>query len=309
MVGKAVTRLVFFWNYLRLLLRVRPAAIYSNTILNAGEVVIGRLLGSITLVHIHEGETMMKRHALSLRVSSWFTTYYTCVSRYSARSLSSLLGRSATVIPNGTDAVGVLCRESHREARGPVLGIIGGIQPNKGHHVAIQAAAELRQRTGSDLYLLFYGEVDDPAYHAALITLAREVGMDSCIEYRGSVADRRAIYADIDILLVPSFDECFPRVILEAFAHRRPVIASNVGGIPEMITDGENGLLVAPGDAAALGHAIDRLLRDAELAEKLVNAASTEVTANFRLVDTTDKTIAFIERTLATAPGTHAVGE
>ncbi len=133
--------------------------------------------------------------------------------------------------------------------------------------------------------------------------------MDSCIEYRGSVADRRAIYADIDVLLVPSFDECFPRVILEAFAHGRPVIASNVGGIPEMITDGENGILVAPGDAAALGRAIERLLRDTVLAEKLVNAASAEVTANFRLADTTDKTIAFIERTLATAPGTQAVAE
>jgi glycosyltransferase involved in cell wall biosynthesis len=76
------------------------------------------------------------------------------------------------------------------------------------------------------------------------------------------------------VLLLPSRSEGLPRVAMEAFARGRPVIGSRAGGIPDIVSDGVNGLLVPPGDARALAAAVERVLTDRELAERLAAAAA-----------------------------------
>ncbi|HZT15363.1 MAG TPA: glycosyltransferase family 4 protein [Gaiellaceae bacterium] len=83
-------------------------------------------------------------------------------------------------------------------------------------------------------------------------------------------------------LVLPSFSEGLPRVALEALARGRPVVGSRAGGIPDAVADGENGLLVPPGDAPALAEALVRLASDPELAERLASAARPSVEALLR---------------------------
>jgi glycosyltransferase involved in cell wall biosynthesis len=87
---------------------------------------------------------------------------------------------------------------------------------------------------------------------------------------------QREISAELDdstLLVLPSRSEGMGRVLVEAFCRARPVVASRVGGIPDLVQDGANGLLVEPGDIAALGDALVRVLTDRELAERLGSGA------------------------------------
>ena len=90
--------------------------------------------------------------------------------------------------------------------------------------------------------------------------------------FTGRRDDVPAVTAALDVAVLPSYREAQGLSILEAMALSRPVVASNVGGIPEMITDGETGLLVPPHDADALATALIRLLRDHPYADTLGRA-------------------------------------
>jgi glycosyltransferase involved in cell wall biosynthesis len=99
--------------------------------------------------------------------------------------------------------------------------------------------------------------------------------------FTGRREDVPAVTAALDVAVLPSYREAQGLVILEAMALSRPVVASNIGGIPEMITDGVTGLLVPSHDAAALAAAIVRLLRDHPLADTIARAAHDLVHERF----------------------------
>jgi glycosyltransferase involved in cell wall biosynthesis len=91
-----------------------------------------------------------------------------------------------------------------------------------------------------------------------------------------------ALLADADVCAMPSvWQDALPLAVMQPMALGRPVVASNVGGIPEMIVDGETGLLVPPGDAEALASALERLLHDREYAERLGRAARERAAKHF----------------------------
>lgn len=273
--------------YVRVLRAVKPRLIYSNTIRNGLEVVVARMLGIRTLVHVHEGETIMRHYARGLRIASLFTTYFVCVSQYSARSLQTVVGRKASVVPNGIRVKGAIPFAQRRAADSVLtLGMVGGIQPNKGQHVAIDAVATLMSERKLPVRLRLYGEVEDAAYRQRIGEQIVRLKLEPLVEFCGSVANRDEIYSGIDILVLASFDEAFPRVLLEAFTYSRPVVASRVGGVPEIVSDNENGLLVPPGNAAKLAEAILRLASDRDLVRRLTDTAIRDVRERFQLEDT-----------------------
>jgi glycosyltransferase involved in cell wall biosynthesis len=107
--------------------------------------------------------------------------------------------------------------------------------------------------------------------------LAVELGLAGRCQFHGAVADVPAFLAGLDICVLCSRSEGMPNVILEYMASGRPVVATAVGGVPEMVRDGVDGLLVPPGDAGRLADAWRRLLDDPALAARLAAAARARV--------------------------------
>lgn len=143
-------------------------------------------------------------------------------------------------------------RERLASVDGPVLGFVGSLSENKG----VLDLADAVSRTSVDPTVLVAG--DGPArdtFEAALN--GRGVFLDS-VPYD----QMPAVYAAMDVLVLPSHSEGLPRVLLEAGAAGVPVIATNVGGIPDVVREGETGLLCPPRDPAALAASIDSLFTD-----------------------------------------------
>ena len=119
-------------------------------------------------------------------------------------------------------------------------------------------------------------------YRAQYEALARKHGIADRFLFAGFREDVRYALKDFNIHVLPSYQEAFGRAIIEAMALELPVVASRVGGIPEIITHNVNGLLVPPGDADALAEQIGRLVDSPKLRSKLGEAAVTRVRERFR---------------------------
>ena len=154
---------------------------------------------------------------------------------------------------------------------GNVLVFAGRLGPQKALGVLLEALAEV-----PDITLVVGG---DGPERAALEARARELGIDGRVSFLGAVPRERVLrlFGAGDATVLSSAWENFPHTVVEALAVGCPVIATAVGGVPEVVRDGENGLLVPPGDAHALGAAIARFVGDAELRARLAAAARGSV--------------------------------
>jgi glycosyltransferase involved in cell wall biosynthesis len=204
------------------------------------------------------------------------------------------VGTPMQLIYNGVD----LDRYDHQEAcctlpeeygfpaGSPLVGVVARLEPEKGHPTLLEAWPMVLERV-PDARLLIVGE---GSQRDALEARAEDLGLlgepcegDACVGTRharpgakvvftGRRDDVPAVTAALDVAVLPSYREAQGLVILEAMALGRPVVASNVGGIPEMIEDGVTGLLVAPRDPEALADAIVRVLTDHPLADTMARA-------------------------------------
>jgi glycosyltransferase involved in cell wall biosynthesis len=186
------------------------------------------------------------------------------------------LGAERVLIYNGVDlerydSLEPCCtlRDEYDMEPGAVLvGVVGRLELEKGHPTLLEAWPQvLEQVPGA--YLLIVGE---GSRQDALRQIAREQGVERHVIFTGRRDDIPAITAALDVAVLPSYREAQGLTILEAMAMSRPVVASNVGGIPEMVQDGVTGLLVPPRDPRALAAAIARLLVDHQLADTLARA-------------------------------------
>jgi glycosyltransferase involved in cell wall biosynthesis len=180
-----------------------------------------------------------------------------------------------TVLPNPAPAIPTMpTREKLRaelELDGDVLVFAGRLGPQKAVGVLLEAL-----RRVSDVSLVIAG---DGPERSALERRTLELGLDARARFLGSVPRETVLrlFRAADASVLPSAWENFPHTIVEALAVGCPVIATAVGGVPEVVRDGENGLLVPPGDAAALATAIERFFGDASLRERLRDAAARSV--------------------------------
>ncbi len=145
----------------------------------------------------------------------------------------------------------------------PIVGVVARLEAEKGHRTLLDAwpdvlAAQPRA------WLLIVGEGSE---RDALEAQAASLGITERVVFTGRREDVPAVTAALDVSVLPSYREAQGLSVLEAMALGRPVVASRVGGIPEMIEDGVSGLLVPPNDCEALAAAIVRLLSDHPLAD------------------------------------------
>jgi glycosyltransferase involved in cell wall biosynthesis len=158
-----------------------------------------------------------------------------------------------------------------------IVGVVARLEPEKGHPTLLEAWP-LVLRAVPDAYLLIVGE---GSRREALEAQTRDLRIAHRVVFTGRRDDVPSVTAALDVAVLPSYREAQGLSILEALALSRPVVASNVGGIPEMITDAVNGILVPPHDPDALAAAIIRLLRDHPFADTLGRAGHDMVHERF----------------------------
>ena len=222
------------------------------------------------------------------------------VSDYLRHRLVHMFGwapEQIVVIPNGIRCEdyrvavdpGLRARLSHAEQRRVILAL-SRLDPAKGLGVLVEAVAEL-----PDVQLVVAGQGPQ---HGALRALAEQLGLADRVDLLGHRDDVAQLLACADVYAQPSLNEAFGLGALEAMCAGRPVVATSVGGTPELVEPDRNGLLVPAGDASALAAAIRGVLADPAGAERLVRAGR-QTAATFSLQRMADSVMALYEQLLA----------
>nr|MBA2383258.1 glycosyltransferase [Actinomycetota bacterium] len=164
---------------------------------------------------------------------------------------------------------------------------VGRLVPQKGYDVAVQAFASVRARH-PEAVLVVLGEGPE---RARLEELARELGLGDSFRLPGRAGDVTAWLRRADLLVHPARWEGFGLVLLEATLASLPVVATSVSAIPEIVVDGQTGLLVPPEDPTALAAALERLLDDRTLAARLGAAGEARARTEFSVERMTRATL------------------
>ena len=214
---------------------------------------------------------------VALALASLTTHAVVANSRFTAEQLL-WARRPIDVVPNPVRADAAVPRDEARAALGlpaarPVVAVVSHLHPSKGHHVAVEAMAGWQGDDRPHLALAgacIYGDAST-TYERELRNLTASHGLEGDVVLLGGVSDVGLVYASADVVVQPAtYPEGFGRVVVEAQLAGVPVIATDLGGARELIEDGASGLLVPPGDPAALRTAIAQVLTCSDLARKLI---------------------------------------
>lgn len=275
-------------SILRTIRRLDPDVLYVNTVTLPWWLLAGRLTRRPTVCHVHEaeqGDSRLVRTALTAPLL--LAQRLIVISRPSMDALTETfarLGRSATLIYNGVpepDAEPELAAPDGGPRR---IAVIGRLSPRKGTDVALETVALLRGR-GRDVVL----EVGGTAfagyewYVEQLHVRARRPDLAGAVTFSGYVSPVWPTLAAAEVVLAPSLREPFGNAVVEAQLAARPVVAAAAMGHLETVKDGDTGLLVQPGDPAAAAAAVEQLLDDPELAQRLAVNARIDARARFSL--------------------------
>ncbi len=171
--------------------------------------------------------------------------------------------RKVTLIYNGVSSIED--RKYLPQFDGLKIGTIASLIKRKGINYLIEAV-ELITKKFRDVGLFIIGEGEE---RKRLESLVEKLKIKRHIFFLGGLPFARSYINNFDIFVLPSLFESLPVSIIEAYAEKKPVIASKVGGIPELVIDEETGILVPPKDSKALASAIERLIEDEQLRERL----------------------------------------
>lgn len=205
------------------------------------------------------------------------------------------------VIPNWINLANFSLTETKLESRSKfniapnktVIGIVNQLTMAKGQHLLLEAIHLLKNQLKDDYLIVFAGsehESEKP-YTKYLEELISKFQLNDKVKFLGHISNLASLYNALDIVVIPSENEAFSIVCLEAMVSRCPVIASNIGGLAELVKEGQTGLLFPIKDSKALSEKLFLLLSDLELQKKLSKTAYLFAAENFAM----EKVIAQIE--------------
>jgi glycosyltransferase involved in cell wall biosynthesis len=172
---------------------------------------------------------------------------------------------------------------------GPVIGTVAMFRHSKGHHVLLRAMPAILKSEPRAVFLW----VGDGVGRAALQREIDQAGVQARVHIAGFREDVPACMAAMDVVVSPSIkSDGVPQAILQALAMRKPVVASAVGGIPEVIQHQRTGMLVPPNDPEALAHAVEQMLRHPEAAAAWAQAGGQLIESHYALEQMIDRTAA-----------------
>ena len=186
------------------------------------------------------------------------------------RSGIKVCGENIEVIYNAIDqdalshvaGIGDLRLKYAQENGVKLVGVIANFDRIKGHRTLLKAIPAVLAKE-RDARFIFVGDGEDKRY---LERMTKKLKIEDKVIFTGTVRDARSIISACDLVVLPSLFEGLPLVLMEAMLSSKPVVASKVGGIQELVKEGESGLLVPPKDHKRLCEAIANVLRDKELA-------------------------------------------
>jgi glycosyltransferase involved in cell wall biosynthesis len=282
----------------RLMRRLRPHIVHTHT---AKAGMLGRVAALLArvpvIVHTYHG------HVFRGYFSAATTRLFVGIERWLARRTDRLvtvgevvraellqLGigtpERLVVIPLGLDLDRFLdCEAVRGRLRAelgigggvPLIGIVARLVPIKAHEVFLDAAARLGQERPEARFVV----VGDGERRAELEALAARRGPPGRVHFLGWRRDLDGIYADLDVVVLTSRNEGLPVSLIEAMAAARPVVATRVGGVPDLVEDTVSGCLVPEGNAGAVAAALRALLADPERRQVMGAAGRKRVAGAF----------------------------
>jgi glycosyltransferase involved in cell wall biosynthesis len=172
-----------------------------------------------------------------------------------------------------------LKQELHLPLNSKIIITVAVLREPKGIQFMIRALPAILEQCPDVHYLI----VGDGEHGAALTDLVTALAIKNHVIFAGHRTDIPDLLACCDIFVLPTLKDALPTVLIEALAAERPIVASNVGGVPEIIENGVNGLLVSSGDPSKLAEACLKLLKDNELSRQIVLAGSKTVQQRFNI--------------------------
>jgi L-malate glycosyltransferase len=219
------------------------------------------------------------------------------VSRFVSESVigSGIDSRKVAVVHDGVEIPPPVSEEDHAKARQRLgvqegqrlLGCVGYLLPEKGQELLIRAWPAILEQSGNCQLLL----AGTGPSRELLEGLSRKLGVSDTVRFAGFVDDVAEVYRALDVFLFPSLAEPLGSSMLAAMAYGLPTVATARGAVPEVITDGENGLLAQGPEPGQIAAAIVRLLREPELARRLGSAARQTVEKRFSAEYMVDETL------------------
>jgi glycosyltransferase involved in cell wall biosynthesis/GT2 family glycosyltransferase len=236
--------------------------------------------------HLASGRASLRRRIVERLVTARVATWI-AVSPDVSRGLVQTLGAPGDRVRTVLNGVAVDRQASGRESSddirpaeaartGRLLVMLAQLRPQKRHEILLEALTTLPE----DVTAVLAGDGPERPRIEARVA---ELGLGSRVHLAGFVEDVRALLDGADIVVLPSRFEGLPLALLEAMAVGRPIVATDVPGTRELVTDGQTGLLVRPDDPDQLANAIRRLLDDPDLARRLGEAGREQVTERFGL--------------------------
>ncbi|MBS1679503.1 MAG: glycosyltransferase [Actinobacteria bacterium] len=168
-------------------------------------------------------------------------------------------------------------------ADAPLVGVVATLRPQKALEVMVRAAAQVHEEVPEAVFLLIGGEAEVVGEADRLAALAGELGLGDSFRVLGQRDDVPDLVAALDIGALSSDFEGSPLSVMEYMEAGKPVVATNVGGLPDLVVEGVNGFLVERQDPAALAAALVALLRDPELARRMGEAGRTRRREEFSI--------------------------
>jgi sugar transferase (PEP-CTERM/EpsH1 system associated) len=274
----------------RLFRKTRPDIVHTRNVESFYYGFLGaKLAGIKCVIHSEHGRTFDDR-PIRFRVQRWFaehTQALFAVSKQLSADLDKHVGIPQSriqVLYNGVDLerFGSGDRATARRLLGLqqtdlVIGSVGRLVQVKNYPLLLKAVAALNQK---DVIVVLVG---DGPVRAALQALAKSLGLEQQVRFLGHRDDVTSLLAGMDIFVLPSFSEGMSNTLLEAMASGVACVASNVGGNPELISEGLDGYLFPSDDEAALTSHLQRLCLDADLRQQLGEAARARIVREFSI--------------------------
>ena len=285
-----------FISLIRVIRAFRPDVVHANSSKAAGLACLAARLTFVPrIIFTSHGWAFNEQRPSWQKLIIWVLHYSTvllshttlCVSRavrHDARHM--LLAQSRLVVVHiGVEEGTLLSREDARFMLAPHvsfpfwIGTIAELHPTKNIETLILAFSTIAEEM-PEAMLMVMGEGQDRVWLEGLI---RDYGLEERVRLRGHVSNASAYLPALDIFVLPSRSEALGYVLLEAGLAKLPVVASRVGGIPEIVEDAKTGLLCPPGDVSALQEALRAYLGSPELRTRMGNALHKRVHKDFSM--------------------------